>query len=91
MNCSARLCLTQVMQIVNSTSPDIKKFWPTDAVGLGSLTGDIEFIWDIFYCPSCDEAFPIHEVRNQEREQKRLMKQSRRKHSILRKVGTENE
>ena len=63
--CETQLSRIKVSKIVNSKSPEAKNY--DFSGGDGFMVGDVEFIWDEFYCETCDKTISIDETKRIER------------------------
>lgn len=71
-HCNELLSKVKVSKIVNSRSPEAKDF--DFHSGDTYMIGNVKFIWTEFQCPSCKANFSINEMRNIEKEQKKLQR-----------------
>lgn len=67
-DCETKLLYRKTSKIVNSKSPEAKNY--DFSLGDSFLVGDVEFIWNEFYCPVCDKRVPIDEMKQIEKEQR---------------------
>ena len=65
--CGTKLTRLKTSRIVNSKSPEAKKYDFT--LGDSYMDGDVEIIWKEFYCQICKKRIPIDEMRRIEKEQ----------------------
>lgn len=65
--CGTKLARVKTSKIVNSRSPEAKKYDFT--LGDSFMVVDVEFIWKEFYCPTCKKRISIDEMRRIEKEQ----------------------
>ena len=70
--CGSLLEVKEKKQIVNSESEEAKHFDFTSMFEGGSLFGNIEFTWDIYYCARCQIEISISDLKTYE---KRLKKE----------------
>ncbi|MBE6797195.1 MAG: hypothetical protein E7531_02510 [Ruminococcaceae bacterium] len=63
--CETQLSRIKVSKIVNSKSPEAKNY--DFSGGDGFMVGDVEFVWDEFYCETCDKTISIDEMKRIER------------------------
>ena len=63
--CSDLLQIKRIKRIVNSESEEAKNFDFSSPAG--SLVGNIEFRWDVFYCANCNKELSIRDMRRYER------------------------
>lgn len=63
--CGTKLSRKKVSKIVNSNSPEAKNYDFT--LGNSFMTGDVEFIWKVLYCPSCGKEISASEMRKYEK------------------------
>lgn len=66
--CGTKLSRIKTSKIVNSNSPEAKNYDFT--LGDSFMTGDVEYIWKVFYCPSCEKKISVSEMRNYEKASK---------------------
>ena len=65
--CSGELVVKRVERIINSKSPEAKNYdFSFSGTDGGFLFGDIEFSFEVFYCPNCGIEIPVREIRRQE-------------------------
>ena len=69
--CGSTVSVKEVSQVVNLKSEEAKNFdfSPFSTSGLG---GNINFIWDVFYCLKCDIQISIKEMQAYEKKQRAL-------------------
>ncbi len=60
--CKTKLKVIKKSEIVNSESPEAKRF--DFQIGDTWVSGDVKFIWNEFYCPVCKKQIPIDELKN---------------------------
>jgi len=64
-------------QIIDTKSEEAKNFDFPVFEG-GAVVGKVKFVWDVFYCASCDKEITITEMREFERETKRREREEKR-------------
>ena len=65
--CGTKLTRLKTSRIVNSKSPEAKKYDFT--LGDSYIDSDVEIIWKEFYCQICKIRIPIDKMRQIEKEQ----------------------
>ena len=68
--CNEKIQVKRTKKIVNSKSEEAKNFDFSFSGDGGFMSGDVEFIFEVFYCSSCKKEFSIKEIRNFERKRK---------------------
>lgn len=77
--CGGFLKVIQVSKVVNSKSPEAKKFdFDYSSTEGGKMIGDVKFIWDEFLCPTCNIQTSIKEQQKIENEQKKMEREKER-------------
>ncbi|MBO5785685.1 MAG: hypothetical protein J6R45_00015 [Clostridia bacterium] len=60
-DCKVRLKRIEVSKIVNSKSPEAKKY--DLSMGDTFMTGDIEVVWKEFQCPNCLRIISVKQMK----------------------------
>ena len=58
--CDGELVVKKIKKIVNSKSPEAKNF-NFSIIGDSIMIGDVEFIFEVFFCPKCNIEITINE------------------------------
>ena len=66
--CNEKLEVIKVSKVVNSKSQEAKNY--DFSLGDSFMVGDVEFIWNEFYCPVCDKRVSIDEMKQIEKKQR---------------------
>lgn len=69
-NCQSLLLVKRIRTVVNSKSEEAKNFDFSSATGDFDLKGNVEFIYEVFFCSSCKKDFSIKEIKKYERGKK---------------------
>lgn len=68
--CNQPLTVKRVKRTVNSKSEEAKNFDFSLAGGDGYMFGNVEFSFEVFYCPFCDKEITIREMKRYEKQRK---------------------
>ena len=73
ISCNEKVNVKRVKKVINSRSPEAKDFnFSFSGSDGGFMFGDVEFSYEVFYCPNCNNTISIKEMKKYEREQKKV-------------------
>ncbi len=61
-DCNIRLKIIEVSKVVNSKSPEAKKY--DLSMGDTFISGNIEVIWKEFQCPECNRIISVKQMKH---------------------------
>lgn len=69
--CKSEMIVKRVKRVVNYKSHEAQEFDFSFAGGDGAMFGDVEFSFEAFFCPACEKAISIKEMKAYERRAKK--------------------